>query len=200
MTEAPPTSPELTDEEISEQKAVRLGKRERLIAAADDAGGGAYPVQVPVTTTIPAVREAWGHLAADEASGEMVGVAGRVVHLRNTGKLCFVTLQSGDGTRLQGMLSQKVVGAERLEDWKSDVDLGDHVFLHGNVIKSKRGELSVMVDEWAIAAKALRPLPVAHKPLSEESRVRQRYVDLLEVMAQDPRVAEYRRKLMTRLY
>ena len=77
------------------------------------------------------------------------------------------------------MVSLASVGADALAAFKSDVDLGDHLFVHGEVITSRRGELSVLADSWAIAAKALRPLPVAHKPLSEESRVRQRYVDLI---------------------
>jgi lysyl-tRNA synthetase class 2 len=71
------------------------------------------------------------------------------------------------------------VGAESLAAWKSDVDLGDHVFVEGEVITSRRGELSVLADGWRLTAKALRPLPVAHKPTSEETRVRQRYVDLI---------------------
>jgi lysyl-tRNA synthetase class 2 len=99
--------------------------------------------------------------------------------LRNTGKLCFATLREGDGTELQAMISLNKVGEDRLSAWKSDVDLGDHVFVHGEVITSKRGELSVLADEWRMAAKALRPLPVAHKELSEETRIRQRYVDLI---------------------
>ena len=72
------------------------------------------------------------------------------------------------------MLSLAEVGEERLEAYKADVDLGDHLFVHGRVICSRRGELSVFADEWRLAAKALRPLPVLHKELSEESRVRQR--------------------------
>src|SRR5690606_18403237 len=63
--------------------------------------------------------------------------------------------------------------------FKSDVDLGDHLFVRGRVISSRRGELSVFADEWRLAAKALRPLPVLHKELSEEARVRRRYVDLI---------------------
>ncbi len=51
--------------------------------------------------------------------------------------------------------------------------------MHGEVITSRRGELSVMADRWAMAAKALRPLPNVHSELSEETRVRQRYVDLV---------------------
>jgi lysyl-tRNA synthetase, class II len=179
MTDAPTPEADLTDDEISEQKAVRLGKRERLIAEAATAAGGAYPVSVPVTTTIPEVRAAWEHLAADEASGETVGVAGRVVHLRNTGKLCFAVLQSGDGTRIQAMVSLAAVGEESLQEWKELVDLGDHVFVSGEVISSRRGELSIMVADWAIASKAVLPLPNLHSELSEESRVRSRFLDLI---------------------
>lgn len=180
MTAPTPDQPaEPTAEEIFEQKAVRLAKRERLIANAADAAGGAYPVSVPITTTIPAVRETYGHLAADEASGEVVGVAGRIVFLRNTGKLCFASLQSGDGSRIQAMVSLAEVGEESLALWKELVDLGDHLFVSGEVISSRRGELSVMVKEWTIASKAILPLPNLHNELSEESRVRSRYLDLI---------------------
>ena len=99
--------------------------------------------------------------------------------LRNTGKLCFATIQDGEGRRLQVMLSLAAVGEESLATFKADVDLGDHLFAHGRVISSRRGELSVFADSWQLAAKAIRPLPVLHKELSEESRVRQRYVDLI---------------------
>ena len=102
-----------------------------------------------------------------------------MLFLRNTGKLCFATLQEGDGTQLQAMISLAGVGADALAAWKSDVDLGDVVYVHGEVISSRRGELSVLADDWRMASKALRPLPVAHKEMNEESRVRQRYVDLI---------------------
>jgi lysyl-tRNA synthetase class 2 len=162
-------------QEISEQTAVRLAKRERLIAS----GGEAYPVGVPITTTIPAVRAKFPDLDADAATGEIVGLAGRVVHSRNTGKLCFASLQSGDGSRVQAMVSLAEVGQEKLDGWKDLVDLGDHVFVAGEVISSRRGELSIMVTDWKIAAKAIRPLPNLHTDLSEETRVRSRYLDLI---------------------
>ncbi|WP_291054835.1 lysine--tRNA ligase [Herbiconiux sp.] len=166
---------EPTEDEIFEQKAVRLAKRDKL----NESGAEAYPVAVPVTTTIPAVRAKWGHLAADETSGETVGVAGRVVFLRNTGKLCFVSLQSGDGTRIQAMLSLANVGEESLAEFKELVDLGDHLFVSGEVISSRRGELSVMATGWKIASKAVLPLPNLHSELSEEVRMRNRYLDLI---------------------
>ncbi|WP_345762137.1 lysine--tRNA ligase [Diaminobutyricibacter sp. McL0608] len=179
MTDTQQNEPELTDDEVSEQKAVRLAKRARLIEEAASPAGGAYPVAVPVTHTIPAVRAEFGHLQADETSGVVVGIAGRVVHLRNTGKLCFAVLQSGDGTRIQVMVSLAEVGEESLARWKELVDLGDHLFVSGEVISSRRGELSVMVREWTIASKAILPLPNLHNELSEESRVRSRYLDLI---------------------
>jgi lysyl-tRNA synthetase class 2 len=170
-----PIAPELTEAEISEQMAVRLEKRQRLI----DSGAEAYPVSVPITTTIPAVRAKYPSLEADAVTGETVGLAGRVVHFRNTGKLCFATVQAGDGQRIQAMVSLAEVGQESLDSWKDMVDLGDHVFVSGEVISSRSGELSVFVSEWAISAKALRPLPNLHTELSDEARMRSRYLDLI---------------------
>lgn len=177
---APAVDDVQSDEEIFEQKRVRLEKRDKLNALGD-LGGGAYPVTVPVTTTIPAVREKWGHLVEtpDTASGETVGVAGRIVFQRNTGKLCFVSLQAGDGTRIQGMISVGEVGEESLARYKELTDLGDHLFVSGEVISSRRGELSIMVTEWQVAAKAIAPLPNLYAELNEETRVRQRYLDLI---------------------
>lgn len=178
MTHESAETPELSDEEISEQKAVRLAKRERLIAD-DNAAGGAYPVSLPLTHRIPEVRERFAGLDIDEKSGETVAVAGRVVHLRNTGKLCFAALQSGDGSRLQAMISLAEVGEDALESWKDLVDLGDHVWVSGEVITSRRGELSILAREWKMASKALLPLPNLHTELNEETRVRNRYLDLI---------------------
>lgn len=162
-------------DELPEQMRVRREKRERMLARGDQA----YPVSVPITRTIGEVRAAHPDLEPGQETDDVVGVAGRVVFLRNTGKLCFVTLQDGEGQRLQVMLSQAVIGEESLAAFKSDVDLGDHLFAHGAVVSSRRGELSVFADAWQMAAKALRPLPTLHKDLSEEARVRQRYVDLI---------------------
>ena len=183
MTTAPDAPVSISDdadgEDVHEQKAVRLAKRERLIEQRTDAAGGAFPVGVPVTHQIPALRAEYDDLEAGAETGVVVGIAGRVVFSRNTGKLCFATLQSGDGSRIQAMISLAEVGEESLARWKEFVDLGDHVFVHGQVISSRRGELSIMADDWAIASKAILPLPNAYADLSEESRVRSRYLDLI---------------------
>ncbi|ODT09236.1 MAG: lysine--tRNA ligase [Microbacterium sp. SCN 70-18] len=172
-------APEPTEEDVFEQKAVRLAKRERLIGERADAAGGAYPVTVPVTDTIPALRARFGDLEAGAETGVTASVAGRIVFSRNTGKLCFATLQSGEGSRIQAMVSLAQVGEESLQAWKELVDLGDHVSVTGEVISSRRGELSIMVTAWQIAAKAILPLPNMYSELSEESRVRSRFLDLI---------------------
>ena len=173
VTETPPDT--LPEADLPEQLRIRRDKRDRLLAA----GTAPYPVSVPRTHSLAQVREQWGHLEQGEETQDVVGVAGRVVFIRNTGKLAFATLQEGVGTRLQVMLSLAEVGEDALAAWKSDVDLGDHVYVEGRVISSRRGELSVMASRWGMASKALRPLPVLHRELSEESRVRQRYADLV---------------------
>ncbi|RKT31897.1 lysyl-tRNA synthetase class II [Microbacterium sp. AG1240] len=179
MTDAPDAAPETPDDDVIEQKAVRLAKRERLLAERTDAAGGPYPVTVPVTDTIPALRERFAALEAGDETGVTAAVAGRIVFSRNTGKLCFASLQSGDGSRIQAMVSLASVGEESLQAWKELVDLGDHVYVSGEVISSRRGELSIMVADWRIAAKAVLPLPNLHSELSEESRVRSRFLDLI---------------------
>ncbi|MFF2110523.1 lysine--tRNA ligase [Rhodococcus koreensis] len=162
-------------DDTPEQLRIRQEKRERILAE----GRQAYPVSVARTHSLAEIRAKYPELEPDTTTGDQVGVAGRVIFVRNTGKLCFATLQEGDGTQLQAMISLAAVGEDALVSWKADVDLGDFVFVHGEVISSRRGELSVMADSWQIASKSLRPLPVAHKEMNEESRVRQRYADLI---------------------
>ncbi len=159
------------DADLPEQLRIRREKYERLARTL-------FPVTVPRTHSLAEIRDIYPDLAADSRTGDQVGITGRVIFARNTGKLCFATLRE-NGAELQVMLSLDRVGAESLAAWKADVDLGDLVYVHGEVISSKRGELSVLADSWQVTAKALRPLPVAHKPLSEQTRVRERYVDLI---------------------
>jgi lysyl-tRNA synthetase class 2 len=184
--------PEPPDADVPEQIRIRREKRQRLL----DGGRDAYPVEVKRTHTLHQVREQWGDLATGQETDDVVRVAGRVVFVRNTGKLCFATLQEGIGTRLQVMVSLAEVGQESLDDWKALVDLGDHVVVEGRVISSRRGELSVLATSWQMASKALRPLPILHRELSEETRVRQRYADL--VVRQEARDMVRTRATITR--
>ncbi|MDO4929333.1 MAG: lysine--tRNA ligase [Corynebacterium sp.] len=177
-----------TKADFSEQEQVRRNKRESLL----EAGIPAYPVEVDRTEDISDVRARYvvgeapeqpaagvRYLEVGEETKDEVAVAGRILFLRNTGKLCFAALQQGNGDYIQAMLSLAEVGAESLALWKSTVDLGDIVAVRGRVIASKRGELSILATSWQMASKSLRPLPVAFADLSEDTRVRQRYTDLI---------------------
>lgn len=187
MTKQKPSQKQTTD--LPEQLRIRREKRQRLL----DSGIDPYPVVVDRTISLADLRAQFQVLpegetgdqpgvtylhAGDETDVE-VAITGRLIFMRNTGKLCFATLQAGDGTQVQAMLSLAEVGQEALDAWKSDVDLGDFIGVRGRVIASKRGELSVMAKTWQLAAKSLRPLPVAFADMSEDTRVRHRYTDLI---------------------
>ena len=206
MTDSSSTPTQAPADDTPEQVKVRAAKRARLM----EAGIPAYPVLLPITTTIKKVREKYAHLEAGEETEDYVGLAGRVILARNGGKLCFATLMDREGNKIQVMLSAASVGAESLAAYKNDVDLGDHLFVHGRVISSRRGELSIFAApaevtpeaqaayeaassalpapdaSWAIASKALRPLPKTwttedgeEVTLSEDQRIRRRELDLI---------------------
>ncbi|WP_375001943.1 lysine--tRNA ligase [Aeromicrobium sp. CTD01-1L150] len=173
MTDSDQSPPD----DLPEQLRIRREKREQIIGA----GGDPYPVVVDRTHTLRAVVDAYDAeaLGPDHHSGDVVSVAGRVIFRRGQGKLIFVSLRDGEGTSLQAMISLDGVGPDRLDDFKHQVDIGDHVAVTGEVITSRRGELSVLASSWQLAAKTLRPLPNEHTPLSDEARARMRYVDLI---------------------
>ncbi|MDX6217291.1 MAG: lysyl-tRNA synthetase, class, partial [Frankiales bacterium] len=146
------------EQDLPEQVRIRREKYERLRAA----GTPPYALGYPRTTSIADLRAQHPDLAADTFTGQQVGITGRVLLRRGSGKLAFATLTEGE-SQIQVMISLDKVGEERLADWKADVDLGDHLGVTGEVISSKRGELSVLADSWALTSKALRPLPDKHK-------------------------------------
>ncbi len=175
MTDRPVEDADTAD--LPEQQRIRHQKRAELLRR----GIPPYPLKVPRTHTLHEIRRTFddAELEPDTRTGLDVSLTGRVIFLRNTGKLCFVRLREGDGTELQAMLSVAEIGEQSLTTFKALVDIGDLLSVTGEVVTSRRGELSVQVTAWQLAAKALRPLPVDHKTMSDESRVRLRYLDLI---------------------
>ena len=181
-------------DDLPEQLRIRRDKRAAIIAR----GSEAYPVEIARTKSLAEIRATHVGLEADISTGAIESLSGRIIFKRDTGKLCFATLREGDGTELQAMFSLDKVGEESLALWKSEIDLGDIVSVTGEIITSKRGELSILAHTWQLGSKSLRPLPVEHKPLSEETRVRMRYVDLI-VRPQAREVARLRPQVMRSL-
>ncbi|WP_236796024.1 bifunctional lysylphosphatidylglycerol synthetase/lysine--tRNA ligase LysX [Amycolatopsis sp. GM8] len=149
-----------------EQVRVRIAKLDRL----REAGVDPYPAGFVRDTVLAEIVAKFAGLPPDSHTGCEVRVAGRVVALRDLGGLCFARLRDSSG-ELQLMLAGD-------ELWRSGVDLGDQVGVRGEVVTSRRGELSVRVDEWTVTAKCLHPLPDKRKGLADpETRVRRRYLD-----------------------
>ncbi|MDT7802052.1 MAG: lysyl-tRNA synthetase, class [Actinomycetota bacterium] len=154
-----------------DQVRVRVAKLGKL----REAGIDPYPVGFRRDDHIGDVVAKFGALDPDTATGHRVRIAGRVLAMRTLGGLCFARVKDFSG-EIQLMLD---AGELDLTGWRTGVDLGDHVGVSGQVVTSKRGELSVLVDEWTVTAKCLHPLPDKRKGLTDpETRVRQRYLDL----------------------
>ena len=162
-------------EGLPEQEKIRRMK----LAGMRERGIDPYATSFTRTDTVKSIRDEFTGLGPDERTGRTVSIAGRLMLNRVSGKLCFATLRDWTGD-LQVMVSLNDSGEENLAAWKSDVDLGDIIGVTGEVITSKRGELSVLAKDFAITSKCLVPLPDKHKGLNDpEARVRQRYVDLI---------------------
>ncbi|MGI8592778.1 MAG: lysine--tRNA ligase [Solirubrobacteraceae bacterium] len=154
--------------------ASRRRKLERLRADGVDP----FPHAFPGVTPVEVVHERFGALADGEDSGERTRVAGRLVARRGQGKMAFLDLVDRSG-RMQLQAKADVLGGERFERLVG-LDLGDLLGVDGEVFRSRRGELSVRVEGFAVLAKSLRPPPEKHHGLQDvETRHRQRELDLM---------------------
>ncbi len=154
--------------------AVRLEKLERLRAL----GIEPYPHTFRPDATAADIEAAHPDLEPGAETGAMVTVAGRLMNVRSFGKLHFGVLQDNTG-QIQLFVSKAVLGDEAFQVFDL-IDNGDWVGAHGEVITTKKGELSVKVDRFEILAKALRPFPDKwHGLQDQERRYRQRYLDLI---------------------
>lgn len=116
-------------------------------------------------------------------------VGGRIRSKRAMGKLAFCHIEDGSG-RIQILLRINEIGKEKLDHFKDFYDLGDFIQTNGSVIRSRTGEITLLVSDFQMLAKAISPLPpakdaekngkiVSHATLTDpETRYRQRYADL----------------------
>ncbi len=150
----------------------RIGKVDALRAG----GGDPYPSSYSGRTRIADVRARFAGLEAGAETGERVRLAGRIMGRRGHGKAQFLDLDDGLA-RIQLHATADVT--PRYEEF-GDLDIGDVIGVDGEVFQSRRGELSVRVEEWQLLAKCLRPLPEKWHGLTDtELRYRHRYVDLI---------------------
>lgn len=159
---------------LASEKARRLAQLDDLRAN----GVAPYPYRFDRTHTVSEVRAGWGELEPGTETDEAVAVAGRIMLMRDSGKLVFATIRDRSGD-IQLFISKAVVGDDAFAAVKR-LDLGDWVGVHGTVMTTRKGELSVMPRSVQLLAKAVRPLPDKWHGLSDvDTRFRQRYADLI---------------------
>lgn len=154
---------------------VRRAKREALLAEGKNPYGHAA---FEYSHHIADLDEKYAELADGENTEDAVSIAGRVMAKRVQGKIIFFELQDATG-RIQLFCRINALGEDAFAEMK-DLDLGDWIGVHGLMMRTRRGQLSVAVDSFQLLSKALRPLPEKFHGLNDkETRYRQRYVDLI---------------------
>ena len=167
-------SGDLTGSGLIAEKSKRLLKLDQMRAA----GGNPYPYRFDRTSTLAELRAQHGALDAGTETETEVAIAGRVMLMRDSGKLIFATVRDRDD-EVQLFVSKAVVGDEAFEALRN-LDLGDWVGVHGTVMTTRKGELSVKVQHFQLLSKAVRPLPDKWHGLTDtDTRFRQRYADLI---------------------
>lgn len=117
--------------------------------------------------------------ARDQKDGTTVRIAGRVVLLRDMGKMTFATLQDQSG-RLQIALRTEEIGNASYEEFLASVDLGDFIGIEGERFTTQKGEPTVSVKHWTMLTKTLRQPPEKWHGLADrETAYRQRYLDTM---------------------
>ena len=170
-----PDAPDLsTGSGLAAEKVRRLARVDTLRARGDEP----YPYRFDRSHTLGEVRAAWGTLEPGTETEHEVTVAGRIMLQRDSGKLVFATILDRSD-QVQLFISKAVIGDAGFDDVK-ELDLGDWVGVHGTVMTTRKGELSIKADRVVLLAKAIRPLPDKWHGLTDtDTRFRQRYADLI---------------------
>jgi lysyl-tRNA synthetase class 2 len=137
-----------------------------------------YPYRYERTHDIAPLRERFSSLEPGAGSGEQVRLAGRIMTVRSHGKLSFADLADSTA-KIQLFAQHAVLGDEGMDAFGS-LGVGDIVGAAGEIVMTRRGELSLKVEEVTLLAECLRPMPDNWHGLTDvEVRHRQRYLDLL---------------------
>jgi len=182
------------EESFSELEKTRLEKLHKIQALKQNP----YPLRAEQTHTSREAIEAYENAEAEgDETPIQVTLAGRIRALRPMGKVAFVHIDDREG-RVQLFFRINDLGEEKMAELDEFFDLGDFIQASGYMFRTRRGEVTLYVEDFKMLAKALRPLPAAkdevvdgeiirHALLSDpETRYRQRYVDL----AVNPEVQE----------
>jgi len=159
---------------LSELIAERRAKARRLA----ETDPSAFPYAFPDVEPIDSILAAYSHLQAGEETEDRHRIAGRIAARRGSGRATFIDLVDRTG-RIQLHARVDILGEEAYARLSS-LDLGDLIGVEGAPLRSRRGELSLRVDSFALLTKALRPPPDKFHGLADtETRYRRRELDLI---------------------
>ncbi|MBQ7577621.1 MAG: lysine--tRNA ligase [Synergistaceae bacterium] len=176
----------------SEDNEVVRQRKEKLQRLLSEEGYNPYVNETwDRRDTLESIREKFDFLQPEEESQDSpVKTAGRVMTIRRQGKATFADL-ADENSRMQLYFQLNTVGEENYNFLKKWVDTGDWLGIEGHPCRTRRGELTIMVTNYKLLSKAIRPLPEKWHGLTDtEIRYRQRYMDLIA----NPEVREVFRK------
>ena len=157
---------------LEELKSARLSK----LALLRKAGIDPYPAKVPRTFSLALARK---DFESYEKSGEVASVCGRIMAIRGQGAILFVVLDDGTST-FQAVMKKDVLDEKLFQLFSDTVDIGDILSVTGTLFKTIRGEQSISVTSWTMAAKSLLPLPEKWHGLTDpDEKFRKRYLDFI---------------------
>jgi lysyl-tRNA synthetase, class II len=157
-------------EQVLSEHEVRLEK----VRVLRERGYEPWPAKREVTATCRQVIDQYA-----EGSEHVYAIAGRVMTMRDHGKTMFAHIQDRSG-QVQLYVKHDVVGEQQFAFFKDMIDVGDIVWCHGVSFKTKKGEITLRVDECALLSKCIHPLPEKfHGIADQEIKYRQRYLDLI---------------------
>jgi len=160
------------EEEIRKERLRKLKELERL-------GINPYPYKYEQKNLASEIHQKYKSIKPEEKSKERVKVAGRLLSIRRHGKINFAHLQDRSG-KIQVIFEESTLGKEKLKFFQNFIDAGDIVGCEGIVMRTKKGELSVLVKNFILLSKSIRALPEKWHGLKDpELRYRHRCLDLI---------------------
>ncbi len=156
-----------------------IEQRKKKIEELRKQGINPYPYSYDVKDFAGELQEKYKELKNEERAGKTAQIAGRLIAKRDLGKISFGKIRDYTG-EIQIVLQNEETPEEKLSFFKKFVDIGDFIGVKGEIFRTKRGELSILVKDVEILTKTLKPLPEKwHGLKDKEERYRKRYLDLI---------------------
>ena len=156
-----------------------IKERERKLKELKKQGINPYPSKFDKKNHCSELQEKYLKLKKEKVTKDRVKIAGRVMTIRDIGKISFATLQDFSG-KIQIVLQDKKTSIKEIKFFKKFIDVGDIIGVEGTIFRTKRGELSILASKIQLLSKSLKPLPEKwHGLKDEEERLRKRYLDMI---------------------